>query len=294
MDLAQLLTPQNCGSGLWRGAPGPAMGPRLFGGQAIAQALMAASGEESSDRRAHSLHCYFLKAGSSSEAVDYSVATLSEGRSFATRRVEARQGEALIFSMIASFHVPEPGFAHKVEPPFELDVDAAVAKLEEWQAGNSDPAGFPILDRLKQRPIEIVHLDPGALFEPRPRKPQTGMWMRMREPAEADPDVQRALLSYASDMMFLRNSMLPHGIRPWSGKVQAASLDHAIWFHETPNLNDWHLFATGSPWAGHARGLNQGHFFRQDGTMVATVTQENLMRPVGEALERATKEAPQA
>lgn len=266
------------------------MGPRLFGGQAVAQALMAASGEEHDGRVAHSLHAYFLRAGAASIPVEYTVTPLAEGRSFATRRVEARQGETLIFSMIASFHAPEPGFAHAIEAPFDLDIDAAKASLKSWSAHNAAAASTPVIERLQHRPVEIVPLDPGSLFGTRAREPKTGSWMRMRDAAGADPAMQRALLAYASDMMFLRNSMLPHGIRPGSSRAQVASLDHAIWFHETPDFDRWHLFATGSPWAGHARGLNQGHFFSTDGRLIATVTQENLMRPLGEALERVMGE----
>jgi len=249
---------------------------------------MAASGEETAARLAHSLHAHFLKAGTSAHGVDYTVTTLTEGRSFATRRIDGQQSGELIFTMTASFHCEEPGFSHRLEPPFALDVVAALAALEQWSAKNPQAASTPVLDRLKNRPIEIVPLDPGSLFGTRAREPRTGSWMRLRAAATGDAALQRAVLAYASDMMFLRNAMLPHGVRPWNGSVQAASLDHAVWFHETPDFSRWHLFATGSPWAGHARGLNTGHFFREDGTLVATVTQESLMRPVGEARERSS------
>lgn len=262
------------------------MGPRLFGGQAIAQGLLAACAEEDGTRLPHSLHAHFLKPGARAEPVEYRVETLSQGRSFATRRVEAAQGEAIICSMMASFHSAEPGFEHQAEAPFSLDIDAALASLAIWNARNEGAANSSIIERLQNRPVEIVPLDPGALFGTRPREPRTGAWMRMREPTGAGPTMQRALLAYASDMMFLRNAMLPHAIRLASDTVQATSLDHAIWFHETPDFDRWHLFATESPWAGHARGLNRGFFFSQEGRLVATVSQESLMRPKGEARER--------
>lgn len=261
------------------------MGPRLFGGQAIAQALLAASAEETEGRLPHSLHAYFLRAGSSAVPVEYSVTSLSEGRSFAARRIEALQGTAAIFSMTASFHAEEPGFAHEAPCEFDLDVESAISSLESWRAHNAEAGTSPIIDRLQNRPIEIVPLDPGSLFGTRAREPRTGVWMRMRQATDDSPLLQRALLSYASDMMFLRNAMLPHAIRPGSRKVQAASLDHSIWFHTTPDFNRWHLFATDSPWAGNARGLNRGHFYDLEGRMVATVAQESLMRPQGEGLE---------
>ncbi len=286
IDLPAILAVRPTGGGLYEGPPGPAIGPRLFGGQAIAQGLLAACHEENGERLPHSLHAYFLKAGSSGEGVSYRVTTLSEGRSFATRRVEGSQEGTMIFSMIASFHVPETGFGHGTPAPADLDVAAAIEALDKWRESNAQANASPIVDRLQKRPIEIVPLDPGSLFGAEARAPRTGVWMRMREPAGPDPLLQRALLSYASDMMFLRNAMLPHAIRPGSSKVQAASLDHAVWFHETPDFDRWHLFATESPWAGHARGLNRGHFYDENGRMVATVSQESLMRPRGEALDR--------
>lgn len=287
IDLVDLLAPRATPEeGRWAGTAGPAMGPRLFGGQAIAQALMAAALEEDGERQAHSLHCYFLKPAMAEEPVDYRVTHLTAGQSFATRRVEAWQGELRIFSMIASFHRPEVGFRHAIESPFPLDVDAALAALGDWRERHAEAEASPIAERLQRRPIEIVPLDPSAVFGSRPHEPRVASWMRMREPTGAGPAMQRALLAYASDMLFLRNAMLPHGIRPGGHDVQATSLDHALWFHETPDFDRWHLFVTESPWAGGARGLNRGHFFTEDGRMIATAQQECLMRPRGEALAR--------
>ena len=110
----------------------------------------------------------------------------------------------------------------------------------------------------------------------------------MREPAQAGPRMNRALLSYASDMLLLRNAILPHVLESSRRELQTASLDHAIWFHDTPDFDQWHLFLMESPWAGGARGLNRGHFFTQDGRMIATVTQESLMRPTGESRKSLT------
>ena len=284
MALNEMLRPERRGDGVWVGAPGPAMGPRMFGGQAIAQALLAAAGEEGGDKLAHSLHAHFLKAGAASEPAEYAVSTLAEGRSFATRRIDACQQGQLIFTMTASFHTPEDGLAHQIAPELSLDVDAALHALERWIEAHPQAASSPLFSRIQHRPIEIVPLDPGALFGNRPREPRTGTWMRLRQSGPDDPSMQRAMLAYASDMMFLRNAMLPHGIRPGSSRVQAASLDHSMWFHETPNFDDWLLYAAGSPWSGHARGLNMGHFFARDGQLIATVAQENLMRPRGDAV----------
>ncbi|WP_459789376.1 acyl-CoA thioesterase [Alteriqipengyuania sp. 357] len=263
------------------------MGPRLFGGHAIAQALLAASQMEDGTRLPHSLHAHFLKAGSSAQPVRYAVTPLSAGRSFAVRRVDGYQGDTLIFTMTVSFHVEEDGYEHTAPAPFPLDIEAALDGLEEWRASDAQAASLPIVERLQKRPIEIVPIDPEAIFGALGGEAKTAVWMRMRTPTGSDPLLQRALLSYASDMMFLRNALLPHGIRPGSDMIQAASLDHAVWFHETPDFDRWHLFATESPWAGHARGLNRGHFYDLSGRMVASVSQESLMRPKGDGRAEA-------
>ncbi|WP_375289204.1 acyl-CoA thioesterase [Qipengyuania sp.] len=279
VDLSRILAVEAIDDAIFEGPVGPAMGPRLFGGQAVAQGLLATCALENNGRLPHSLHAHFLKAGSSAEPVRYSVTTLSAGRSFAVRRVDGKQGDQLIFSMTVSFHVRETGYAHSSPPPFSLDIDAAKAALEEWRAANSEAVSLRIIDRLQKRPVEIVPVDPDTLLGIEGCEAKTAVWMRMRDASGADPLLQRALLSYASDMMFMRNAMLPHGIRPGSDKVQGASLDHAVWFHETPDFGRWHLFASESPWAGYARGLNSGQFYDLDGRLVASVTQENLMRP---------------
>ena len=277
--MPEILAVRRTGDAVFEGSAGPAMGPRLFGGHALAQGLLAACEQESDSRLPHSLHAYFLKAGSSTELTQYSVHELTNGRSFAARRVDAVQNGTTIFTMTVSFHVDETGFEHAAPPPYALDVDAAFAAVKQWRRDNAQASSAPLVDRLQKRPIEIVPLDPQSLFGGEQAEPQNGVWMRMRDAAGPDPVLQRALLAYASDMMFLRNAMLPHGVRPGSDRVQAASLDHALWFHATPDFDRWHLYATESPWAGAARGLNRGHFYDQEGRLVATTAQESLMRP---------------
>ena len=279
VDLSRLLVPEETGEGCYRGPTGPSFGSRLFGGQAFAQALMAASLAETGGRLAHSAHGYFLKAGAAADPLDLSVQTLTEGRSFATRRVEASQGEGTIFTMVASYHRAEEGWQHAAEVVPPIGPETAQQRLAEWIDAQEDPQMAKFASRLTERPVELVPFDPATVFGNGRTSPASGWWMRMREPVTDDPALKRAVLAYASDMMFLRTSLLPHGIRPASTRVQAASLDHAIWFHETPEVSDWLAFVTESPWAAHARGLNRGYVVNRDGVMIATVMQENLMRP---------------
>ena len=257
------------------GLDGPA--GRIFGGQAIAQALMAAAQAEGQGRLAHSLHASFLRAGDVGKAVDYHVTEHFLGRSFANRQVIATQDGQPILVVQVSFHGAEDGHAHQVDMRTHLTPQQSADRLRQWR-NRTDERGRLFADRLDGRPIEIVPIDPDALFGAEPQSPRSAWWMRLRHPAGAEPAVQRALLAYASDMMLLRTAMLPHGIRPFSRGVQTASLDHAIWFHDTPDMDDWLLFETDSPWAGHARGLSRGHFFTAQGRLVASVAQESLMR----------------
>ena len=168
------------GERVFEGPAGPAMGPRLFGGQAIAQALMAGCAAEDGGRLPNSLHAHFLKAGASTDRVRYTVTTLSQGRSFAVRRIDGMQGDTLIFSMTASFHIQEAGHEHATPSPFDLDIDAALSALEDWRSKSARANDAPLVDRLQKRPIEIVPLEPDSLFGAGASKPHTAVWMRMR------------------------------------------------------------------------------------------------------------------
>ena len=275
---SQILNLRQIDEGAWEGPPGPGIGGRLFGGHAIAQALMAASLAENETRLAHSLHANFLQLGYSDRTTRFEVKTITQGRSFARRRVEAWQGELHVLTMSVSFHIEESGFSHSISPPDVDPVQTALRNMERWEAAQDEIDGMPILGRLEERPVEVAPLDVEGFFGSVAREPQSAVWMRARDPAPVDPALARAQLAYASDMLFLRNALLPHSVRPGDRTMQVSSLDHAIWFHETPAFGEWHLHSGRSPWAGHARGLNQGHFFDQEGKVVATVAQENLMR----------------
>lgn len=276
--LEKLVCPQpTATAGLFHAGRGPGIRQRIFGGQLVAQALSAACQMEDAGRQAHALHGSFLRAGERDLPVDYQVETLVAGRAFARRQVMASQQEKPIFTLIASFHRPEDGPAHQAEMPACPSPEEADAALRAWLP-TADEAGRRAAGMIRNTPVEIVAIDPEALYTSVRRPPHAGWWMRLRHPVAADGGLSRALLAYVSDLMLLRNAMLPHGIRPFTDGAQSASLDHAVWFHETPDLNDWLLFDTGSDWAGHARGLSHARIFTRSGRLVATVMQESLMR----------------
>lgn len=288
---ADMLTLKATGDGRWIGEPGPGVGKRLFGGHALAQALMAACEAERGNRLPHSIHAHFLQPGFATEPVQYEVTTLGEGRSFARRRIDAVQADRSVLTMTVSLQVEEDGLSHADALPEVDDIVDARRRLENWQQAQDNLDRMPIIGGLGLRPVEVIPVEVESLFGGAPQPPRSSMWMRARDVADncdTSPAMSRAMLAYASDILFLRNALLPHGVRPGEEGIQIASLDHAIWFHETPDFTRWHLYATQSPWAGRGRGLSRGHFFAKDGTLVATVAQENLMRVVGGKLAGRT------
>lgn len=282
-DLTALLAVEEIDTDLYRGAPS-AEGPgRVFGGQVVAQALAAAARGVGAERQAHSLHAYFLRAGDTTRPIIYRVARDFDGGSFANRRVVAMQGGQPILNLAASFHRAEEGFAHAAAMPPVPPPEACpelVAALE--MTGQKFPQAM--LDRLA-----AFEVRPGP---PPPRgsgDPRQFLWFRLSgasgagasaAAAAGDPALARAVLAYASDFALISTAVLPHASGFFTPGLQAASLDHALWFHSTPRVDDWLLYAMDSPWAGHARGFARGAIHDRAGNLVASVAQEGLCRVV--------------
>ncbi len=251
---------------------------RVYGGQVVAQALVAASRTIDDGKRAHSLHASFLRAGDPSLPIDFAVERERDGRSFATRRVVASQSGRSMCSMAASFHAPEPGFEHAaampvVTPPEDLLSDREL--LERSAAHVPEP--YLTQWRNRDRPFEWRPVAP----EPRvpvARPPTLYHWFRLAAPVAPDPVLARVLLAYASDMTLLDTALMPHAVAWTDPRLQVASLDHALWFHGEPDVDDWLLSAQDSPVASGARGFNRGLMFARDGRLVASAVQEGLMR----------------
>lgn len=244
----------------------------LFGGQVLAQALIAA-GKTIEGLEPHSLHAYFLRAGSSLSPVDYHVSRNRDGRSFSHRSVEAHQDGRMIFSMMASFHREEPGFEHS-------DTWENPPPMPDNLSSELPPELAPTQPELKTEAFEFrpVH---GGLFDPAPAEnAEAAFWMRCCEPLANDPITQMAALAYASDFGLLATALGPHPATLFQPDVIGASVDHAMWFHQPKiAINDWHLYDTTSPWAGGARGLAHGRLFTARGELVASASQEGLIRP---------------
>jgi len=273
--LVTLLGVEQVEPDLHRGARYPHGRGRVFGGQVIGQALVAAAHSVAEHQQPHSLHAYYMRPGDEDQTIDYRVLRDFDGRSFATRRVVALQNDAPLLNMTASFQRPEAGLAHGVPLP---DVPAP----ETLEISNKDGGGSPAMAHFLKRfaAFEFRPIPPFGEFAPPPQQGASHLWFRLAGSAPSDPAIRSAILAYLSDFGLLTTAVRPHGIPLFSGKLQVASLDHALWLHEVPDFDQWLLFTMESPWAGGGRGLTRGTFHTEDGRHIASVAQEGLIRPV--------------
>jgi acyl-CoA thioesterase-2 len=277
-ELIALLDLERIEVNLFRGqSPDDGM-KRVFGGQVIAQALVAAY-RTVENRVCHSLHAYFIRPGDPTVPILYEVDRARDGKSFTTRRVTAIQHGEQIFNLAASFQVPETGFTHQsamppVKKPDELKSEDELRAMAKDHIPKEFQKQFA-----RPRPIELKPVDPRQMISPMKTDPKKQMWLRARGKVGDDVALQQCMLAYASDMGILDTATKPHGVNWFTGGVQMASLDHAMWFHEPFNIENWLLYAMDSPSASGARGFNRGEVFTEEGKLVASVTQEGLMRP---------------
>lgn len=254
---------------------------RVFGGQVIAQALMAAQRTVVAERPVHSLHAYFLLPGDPETPIRYEVERIRDGGSFTTRRVLAIQHERPIFSMSASFQIVEDGFVHQIDMPDVPGPEGLEPDLHAEQLENAPKVVRSYLERklpIEIRPVSLRHYVSKESLEPRQH-----VWVRATGPVPDDGHFQRAVLAWLSDMTLLDTSLYPHGVTVFDPSVQGASLDHAMWFHRPCKLDDWLLYTQDSPSASGARGMTRGSLFTRNGVLVASVAQEGLIRKRADA-----------
>ena len=250
----------------------------VYGGQVLGQALSAAYQTVPPERRAHSLHAYFLRHGDVKKPIVYNVECIRDGKSFTTRRVVAIQKGSAIFNMAASFQIDEPGFDHQDEMPSVPGPEGLASELELINR-IADRVPATIREKLQCRhPIEVRPVNPMNHFAPEKREPLRYNWVRAIDKMPDDPPAHQYLLAYASDYGLMATSLYPHGQSFWQPSMQVASLDHAMWFHRLFRMDDWLLYVMQSPNACNARGLGYGKIFNRQGLLVATVLQEGLIR----------------
>ena len=249
---------------------------RVFGGQVLAQALVAAMRTMVDNRAPHSLHSYFLRPGEIAKEIDFSVEVLRDGRSFSARRVHALQDGKPIFSMIASFQDEDAGLNHQSEmpkgvtPPEELPTAAELLGALDHPVTNYWS---------KARPFDLRHASEPVYLQPaKEHLAEQLIWFKALSKLPDDPQLQAAALAYASDYSILESILRRHGISWAHPGLASASLDHAMWFHRPARVDDWLLYVQDSPSAQNGRGLSQGKIFDREGSLIASVAQEGMIR----------------
>ncbi len=255
----------------------------LFGGQVLAQAL--ASAFNTVDKiLPHSLHAYFLQAGSSESPVIYGVENVRDGGSFSSRRIVAWQAGKPIFNMSASFHSNESGFEHQMAFPSDVAMPDEILARNRGKSGIELDAHIPGSKNKstgKESPFELLAVEPELFHSKDKQTPEALFWIRAQKPLPDDPIYHCCALAFASDFGLLATTLLPHPMTLFAENICAASIDHAMWFHrQNFRVDEWMLYRTYSPWAGGGRGLSHGSIFTMDGTLVATTSQEGLIRSI--------------
>jgi acyl-CoA thioesterase-2 len=277
-DLLAELDLEEIEKNIYRGRSRDIGTPSVFGGQVLAQALIAAARTVEEGRTAHSLHGYFILPGDVKKPIVYFVDTLRDGKSFTTRQVTAIQHGRAIFNMSASFQVTEPGPEHQAEMPDVPGPEELPSELERVRA---------VADRIpesrralftQERPIDVRRVGEIDLFRPEPQPPVRQAWFRALGEMPDDLLSHQSVLAYASDYGLLGTALLPHGLSFNMPKLQAATLDHAIWFHRPFRADEWLLYVSDSPSAAGGRGFTRGSIFTRDGRLVASTVQEGLLR----------------
>jgi len=276
--LLEILDLERIEVNLFRGQNPTDSRRRLFGGQVLAQGLVAAL-RTVEGRLAHSLHAYFLRPGDPRVPTVFEVERVRDGGTFATRLVKAIQHGEAILNMSVSFQVDVEGLEHQIDKPAEPREPDGILYEDEMRSG-VEALGFapPEGDLLFNPPVEIR--TPGGLrmFETTSRPPHTSSWVRAKGQLPDDPAIHQCVLAYASDMTLLSNAVNAHPVAVTSPGFQSASLDHAMWFHRPFRADDWLLYVMDSPVSARSRGFCRGTFFTRDGQLVASCAQEGLIR----------------
>jgi acyl-CoA thioesterase II len=249
---------------------------RVFGGQVLAQSLVAAMRTVPDDRAVHSVHGYFLRPGDVELPITFSVDRIHDGRSFSTRRTQAYQQALPILSMITSFQTPDEGLDHQTAMPEGVPDPESLPTTAEILAGNDHPVARYWAT---QRPFDLRHVDAPIYTRADPeRRPLQAVWMRTIGAMPDDPDLHRAALCFATDYTILEPILRGHGLAWAQPDLKAASLDHAMWWHRFARVDEWLLYVQESPTAVGGRGLSLGRIYRRDGALVASVAQEGMIR----------------
>jgi len=276
-DLLALLDLEPLEVNLFRGRSPETGWQRVFGGQVIGQALVAAV-RTVENRVPHSMHAYFLLPGDPKVPIIYEVERIREGKSFTTRRVLAIQHGHPIFSMSVSFHNDEEGLSHQAKMP-DVPAPDALTNEAEMRERFAEIMPEPVKRYYeRERPIELRPVEYGRYVGKKLEDGKFNVWIRATGRLPDDPAIHQCVLAYASDLTLLDTALVPHGRTLFEKEFMAASLDHALWIHRPFRADDWLLYAQDTPNLSGSRGFSRGLIFTRDGTLVASVAQEGLVR----------------
>jgi acyl-CoA thioesterase II len=276
-DLIKVMTLERLEINLFRGQSRDIGSPQVFGGQVLGQALVAAT-QTVENREVHSLHAYFLRRGDFNSPIVYEVDRAWDGKHFSTRRVVAIQHGAQIFNMSASFQLPEEGVDHQITMP-DVPMPESLEDMQSLYRAALVKAPEAMRRVLEQkRPFEFRPVEPPDFSRAQKLPPIAHVWFKAVAPLPDDEALHRCLLAYASDFGLLGTALRPHALSMMSTKLVIASIDHAMWFHRKVRVDDWLLYAMDSPSASGARGFTRGSLFSRDGRLVASASQEGLIR----------------
>lgn len=249
---------------------------RIFGGQVLAQSLVAAQRTIDGDRFIHSMHGYFLRPGDADQPITFSVDRIHDGRSFSTRRTQAYQAGEPIYSMIASFQDVDEGLEHQADMPSDLPDPESLPSAAESLSGVDHPvANF----WATQRAFDLRHIDSPVYFSVEGEHvARQAIWVKALGRLPDDPGLHRAALAYASDYTILEPILRAHGVAWGTPGLKAASLDHAMWWHRFGRVDEWMLYVQESPNAIGGRGLSLGRIYSREGLLLASVAQEGMVR----------------
>ncbi len=278
-ELLDILDLEPLEHNLFRGRSPKTGWQRVFGGQVIGQSLVAAQRTVEDQRPVHSLHGYFLRPGDPAVPIIYEVDRIRDGGSFTTRRVVGIQHGKAIFSASISFHVIEEGLDFHIPMPEQPDPDTLLGNVERQQELMQSAPDNVKRYWARPRPIQMVPTSLEHYLTTEPQPPEQHVWLRATGPIPDDSALQASVLAYASDMTLLDTALYPHGRKTFDSDLMVASLDHSMWFHRPINMNEWLLFAQDTPNSNGGRGFTRGSLYSKDGTLVASCTQEGLIRP---------------
>ncbi len=277
-ELLSILNLEKLEHNLYRGRSPQVAWQRVFGGQTIAQALVAAQRTVEPDRHVHSLHGYFMRPGDITVPIVYEVDRIRDGGSFTTRRVVAIQHGHAIFSLEASFQVDEVGLEYQMPMPLDVPPPEELKSQRELLAEATHVPEQIRLFWAKERPLELRPVYAEHYSSRDKLAPLQKVWIRLTGPVPNDRALRSAVLAYLSDMTLLDTATFAHGRGIFDPDIQAASIDHAMWFHREHDLDGWLLYTQDSPSTSGSRGFTRGALYAQDGTLIASVAQEGLIR----------------